>query len=143
MSKPSPITPKISAIFESTSMSKHQYSALIWMLLREDRLKLAKRMSKIVFGNSYYENHFCNDENSDKVKDSYGNLLTNKSSAKNDILSFLQGGILADAVGMKKAATVAAFLSSTVLNGRGNRLLLLPHHLVSTCGATFCRAYQT
>ena len=124
-SQSSPRTPKISAIFESTSMSKHQYSALIWMLLREDRLKLAKRVSKIVFGKSYYEKNFCIDENSDKLKDSYGNLLTNKSSERNTILSFLQGGILADAVGMKKAATVAALLSSTALNGRGKSSIIV------------------
>ena len=68
----------------------HQYTALIWMLLREHRIDIAHHVADIVLGPAYH------------VEDSPSNFQT-----------AICGGVLADARGLKKASTIAALISVT------------------------------
>jgi hypothetical protein len=109
----------ITNLVESSSLNKHQYAAIIWMLLREKRLKIAKRLSGMVFGKSYFKNLVSNDSHDGVKKQEYDFISENDEVGKcfdsnnNNILSFLHGGILADEPGLKKAATVASLISIT------------------------------
>ena len=127
-------TSAVNGMIESSSLNQHQYAAIIWMLLRERRVKIAKRLSEMVFGKSYYtdllsNNNDGNDDDGDtnkmkqqQVGSSYDFTMNNNNNddiKNNNILSFLHGGILADEAGLKKTATISSFMSIATTKIKG------------------------
>ena len=82
-------------------LERHQHTALIWMLLREGRLEIARHVSDSTLGSSYY-----------------------KAEPPNSFQSVLRGGIFCDAPGLKKASTLAAMLSVTIAHATKPTLVI-------------------